>query len=297
MNVLLQAIVNGVLYGGVIALFSIGLTLIFGVMDIVNFAHGEYLMLSMYGSYALWKFFGVDPYVGIPIVAIAAYLFGIATERSVIRPTINQPVAIKIIVTLGISIILQNLALVFFSPNTRVIHTWYKVESLHLGAIDINWGRLIAMAIALFMVIVLHTFLNRTKYGLAIRATAQNREAAQLMGIRIYQVYTVTFGIGIALTSIAGVCLAAIYPFSPSVGMQFVLIAFVVVVLGGLGSINGALFAGMFIGVAHSIVGTYLDLTLAPPIYYALFIVILVLRAMGYLEKLSYKMKSLKREG
>lgn len=292
MDIFLQTIVNGILYGSVIALFSIGLTLIFGVMDVVNFAHGEYIMLSIYGAYGLHRFLGIDPYTGIPIVAIAAYFFGIVSERSFIRPIINQAVSVKIIVTLGISIIFQNLALVFFSPNTRAIQTWYTVKSLHVGGIEISLGRLIAMAITIFIMIILHAFLNRTKYGLAIRATAQDKTTAQLMGMPSYHIYTITFGISILLTSIAGCCLAALYPFSPTVGTQYVLIAFVVVVLGGLGNINGALVAGLFIGSVHNIVGTYLDLTLAPPIYYGLFITVLILRAVGYLEKLQYKLKS-----
>jgi branched-chain amino acid transport system permease protein len=297
MQILLQTIISGLLLGGIYALFSVGLTLIFGVMDLINFAHGEYLMLSMYTSFFLWQIFGLDLYFSIFIIIPLFFIFGVFTEKVFIRPIIDKPIFIRIVVTLGLSIILRNLAHTFFTSNVRRVGAWYCYKALQLGFLSLTWGRIIAFAIAVVVMMILHLFLKTTKVGMAIRATSQDKEAAMAVGIDIQNIYAITFGIGIALTGIAGSCLAAILSVQPEVGVSFALIAFVVTVLGGLGNIQGALFGALFIGVIQSLAGVYVHPTLAAPVYYVLFILVLLLRATGHLDLISRKLQHLSRAG
>jgi branched-chain amino acid transport system permease protein len=274
-------IINGLLLGGIYALISIGLTLIFGVVEIINFAHGEFLMLSMYSSYWLFQLYGVDPYVSMIIVLPAFFIIGWAVQRIIIQPIINAPPLNQIFATVGVSLVLQNAALFFWKADYRTVRTAYSGLSLKTAGLMISFPRLVAFFLALALIALLLTFLKRTYTGKAIRAIAQERRAAMLMGIDINRMYKVAFGIGIACVGAAGAMLIPIYYTFPTVGGLFVLIAFVVVILGGYNSLIGALVGGLIIGVVEAFSGFFLSPHLKEAVYFVIFILILLFRPTG----------------
>ena len=282
LDTLIQAVFYGILTGGVYALVAVGLTLIFGVMDVVNFAHGAYVMLAMYMTFFLWQIFGLDPFLSILIVAPAFFLFGVVSERLVIHPIIDEPSFAQIFATVGLTWVFENAALYFFGPTPRGINAGYgRITILNIPAGEARvYGFLISIAATLGLFALLY----RTKTGRAIRATAQSKEAAELMGMNTTHVFLITFGLGIALAGIAGSVVATLFSTFPHVGATYVLIAFVVVVLGGLGNVFGALVGGLVIGVIDSLVGVYIDPVLGPPIYYVVFIAVLLFRATDRFE-------------
>jgi branched-chain amino acid transport system permease protein len=278
---LIQLIINGLLLGGIYALISIGLTLIFGVVEIINFAHGEFLMLSMYSSYWLFQLYGVDPYVSMIIVLPAFFIIGWAVQRIIIQPIIDAPPLNQIFATVGVSLVLQNAALFFWKADYRTVRTAYSGLSLKTAGLMISFPRLVAFFLALALIAVLLTFLKRTYTGKAIRAIAQERRAAMLMGIDINRIYKVAFGIGTACVGAAGAMLIPIYYTFPTVGGLFVLIAFVVVILGGYNSLIGALVGGLIIGVVEAFSGFFLSPHLKEAVYFVIFILILLFRPTG----------------
>jgi len=277
----IQLIINGLLLGGIYALISIGLTLIFGVVEIINFAHGEFLMLSMYGSYWLFQLYGVDPYVSLLMVIPTFFLIGWAVQRIIIQPIIDAPPLNQIFATVGVSLVLQNVALFLWKADYRTVRTAYSGLSLKTAGLMISFPRLVAFFLALALIAGLLTFLKRTYTGKAIRAIAQERRAAMLMGIDINRMYKVAFGIGIACVGAAGAMLIPIYYTFPTVGGLFVLIAFVVVILGGYNSLIGALVGGLIIGVVEAFSGFFLSPHLKEAVYFVIFILILLFRPTG----------------
>lgn len=275
----LQLIINGLLLGGIYALISIGLTLIFGVVEIINFAHGEFLMLSMYASYWLFQLYGVDPYVSLFIVIPTFFAIGWAVQRIIIQPIIHAPPLNQIFATVGVSLVLQNAALFFWKADYRTVRTAHS--TLSLGDLMISTPRLVAFILALAIIAALLIFLKRTYTGKAIRALAQEKRAAMLMGIDIYRMYKIAFGIGIACVGAAGAILIPIYYAFPTVGAMFVLIAFVVVILGGYNSLVGALIGGLIIGLVEAFSGFFLSPHLKEAVYFVIFILILLLRPTG----------------
>ncbi len=275
----IQLIINGLLLGGIYALISIGLTLIFGVIEIINFAHGEFLMLSMYASFWLFQLYGVDPYVSLFMVVPTFFVIGWAVQRIIIQPIIHAPPLNQIFATVGVSLVLQNAALFFWKADYRTVRTAYS--TLSWGGLMISIPRLVAFILALAIIAALLTFLKRTYTGKAIRALAQEKRAAMLMGIDIYRTYKIAFGIGIACVGAAGAILIPIYYAFPTVGGLFVLIAFVVVILGGYNSLVGALIGGLIIGVVEAFSGFFLSPHLKEAVYFVIFIFILVLRPTG----------------
>ena len=274
-------IINGLLLGGIYALISIGLTLIFGVVEIINFAHGEFLMLSMYGCYWVFQLYGVDPYISLFMVIPTFFLIGWAVQRIIIQPIIDAPPLNQIFATVGVSLVLQNVALFLWKADYRTVRTVYSGLSLKTAGLMISFPRLVAFFLALGLIAVLLTFLKRTYTGKAIRAIAQQRRAAMLMGIDINRMYKVAFGIGIACVGAAGAMLIPIYYTFPTVGGLFVLIAFVVVILGGYNSLIGALVGGLIIGVVEAFSGFYLSPHLKEAVYFVIFILILLFRPTG----------------
>lgn len=281
LTIVIQLIINGLLLGGIYALISIGLTLIFGVLEIINFAHGEFLMLSMYTSYWLFQLLGVDPYLSLLMVIPIFFLIGMAVQRIIIQPIINAPPLNQIFVTIGLSLILQNVALLFWKADYRTVRTIYSTLCLKTGGLMISFPRLVAFVLALAIISILLVFLKRTYTGKAIRALAQERRAAMLMGINIYRTYQIAFGIGIACVGAAGAMLMPIYYAFPTVGALFVLIAFVVVILGGYNSLVGALIGGLIIGVVEAFSGFFISPHLKEAIYFVIFILILLFRPTG----------------
>jgi branched-chain amino acid transport system permease protein len=278
----LQLTINGLLQGGIYSLISIGLTLIFGVTRIVNFAHGEFLMLAMYATFFLFHFVGVDPYLSILIVTPLLFVLGICSERLVIHPILNAPSFMQIFATVGLSVALQNAALFFWTADYRSVKTTYAGMMVPAGEFLISFARLMAFLAAIVISYGVFLYLKKTYTGKAIRAVAQNRTAATLMGINIRQIYLFTFGLGTALVGIAGALLMPIYYVFPTVGGLFVLTAFVVVVLGGLGNLTGAFIGGLVIGLVESYSGFYGATQLKEAVYFVIFILVLLLKPSGF---------------
>ncbi len=283
----LQLLVNGILLGGIYAMISIGLTLIWGVMQIVNFAHGEYLMLGMYSTFWLFQLYGIDPYLSLLIVTPLLFLLGILTQRVVINPILDAPPVAQIFATVGLSVVLQNLALFFWKADYRSVLIADSISNLKFQGLIVSFPRLMAFLITLAMVIALFLFLKRTYLGKALRATAENKQAAQIMGINVGRLYYIALGIGTACVGIAGGILMPMYPVFPAVGGYFVLTAFVVVVLGGMGSMAGAFCGGLIIWVVEAFSGFYLAPALKEVVYFLVFILILVSRPSGLLGKVT----------
>ena len=279
--VFLQVLINGLFLGGVYALISLGLTLIFGVIRVINFAHGEILMISMYASFFCFSILGLNPYLSLIIVIPGMFLVGVLIDQVIIRPIRNAPSYMQIFATVGLSVVLINLALVFFSGDYRSINLAFAKQVVHMGDIGISLSRFIVFVSAIAVAWLVWLFLDKTDMGKQIRAIAQDRDAARLMGINPNKIYMITFGIGSAMVGLAGGLIMPLYYVFPSVGAYFVLTAFVVVVLGGLGNMVGALLGGLIIGVIDSLSGYYLDPALKEMVYFVVFLGVLLFRPSG----------------
>lgn len=284
-------ILRGVMTGGVYALVAIGLTLIFGVMDVVNFAHGAYLMLAMYATYFIWEASGLDPFVAILVVGPLAFVFGAVTYRLVIHPIIERSMFAQIFVTVGLIWIFENAMLFLVGPTPVKVNSDYG--GVTLAGMRFEEVRLYGFLIAFVTVALLFVLLYRTQLGLNIRATAESSDISELMGVDIDRIYLLTFGIGIGLVGIAGAVVSQISSAEPTVWSYYVLIAFVVVVLGGLGNVTGAMIAGPVIGVIEALVSFYFDPLLGPPVYYVIFVVVMIAHTTGRLEEFSHAVRSL----
>lgn len=295
LNHVAQSVANGLLIGSVYALISVGLTLIFGVMNIVNFAHGEFLMVGMFGAYFASTAFGLDPLWIAPLIGIAGFLLGALVERTIIEPIIKAPQSAQIIATVGLGIILANGAAAIFGNNFLSVKTPYQGETFALFGLHFAATFVYAAAYAVVMAVLLALFLNKTRFGKAMRATAQNRGAAQLLGIDPKRMYMVAFGLGVALVTLAG---SVILPYTlvyPFIGQQYVLIMFTVVVLGGLGSIRGAIIAGLVVGVIQSLSTLLLPSELQNLPVFIVFFIALVLISGGVLSRVRNASVKLKR--
>jgi branched-chain amino acid transport system permease protein len=281
--ILIQILVNGLLLGGIYALISIGLTLIFGVVRVINFAHGEFLMISMYISYYCYSLLGLNPYWSLLINLPLMFVVGMATDQIIIRPLRNAPSYMQVFATVGLSILLINLALFIFTGDYRAIDLPIAKQVIQVGGIYLNYPRLIIFSSAILITVLIYLFLKNTDIGKQIRAIAQNREAARLMGFKLNRIYMITFGIGSGLVGIAGGLITPVYYVYPTVGVYFVLTAFVVVVLGGMGNMMGAFFGGLIIGVVDALSGYYIDPALKESVYYLIFVLVLIFKPSGLL--------------
>lgn len=281
LDLLAQALVTGILIGGVFALLSVGLTLIWGVMRIINFAHGEFLMVGMYIVYFLVAKGGWDPYVTLLISVPALFVVGAAIFRLTIQPIIAHPSMNQIMLTLGLSLILQNLALVLFSADPLIAQTAYSRITFSLGPAVVRVPQLIAFGGSGLAAGLLYWFLQKTDAGRAIRAASQNREAAVLMGIDVQRTYLLAFGIGSACLGVAASLMVPFFYTSPTVGLWFGQVAFIVVVLGGMGNFMGALVGGQIIGLTEAFGAAILPGTLSRVFTFAIFILVLLFRPQG----------------
>jgi branched-chain amino acid transport system permease protein len=279
--VFIQVLINGLLLGGIYALISIGLTLIFGVIRIINFAHGEFLMISMYISYFSYIILGLNPYLSLVIVVPLMFFVGMAADQVIIRPIRNAPAYMQVFVTVGLSILLVNLTLFLFTGTYRSLNIPFAKKLFHIGNLSFSYGRIIIFITAILVSILIYLFLKNTDKGKQIRAISQNRKAAKIVGLNLNKIYMFTFGLGIALAGLAGGLLMPIYYAFPSVGLYFVLSAFVVVVLGGMGNMMGALLGGLIVGVVDSISGFYIDPALKEVCFFIIFLLILIFRPSG----------------
>jgi branched-chain amino acid transport system permease protein len=278
-----QAIINGLLIGGVYAVISIGLTLVFGVMSIINFAQAEFLMIGMFVGYYCWKYFGVDPILGSVIAFAVVFVLGMAIQRLLIEHIIGAPEVAQIFLTVGLLIVLENLALVLFGSDFKSVRTDYQTSAIAFSGLIISLPYLFAFGVSVAVGIALWAFLRYTWIGQAMRATAQNGIAAASLGIDVRRVRQFAFGLGVGLTALGGSVILPYYTASPTAGGQFVVLMFTVVVLGGLGSVLGAVFGGLAVGVIQSVSALLMPIQLQNLALFVVFIAVLAVRPQGLL--------------
>ncbi len=280
MSTIIQLVISGILIGSIYALMSIGLTLIFGVLRVVNFAHGEFLMIAMYGAWAFSKLLGLNPYFAAIAVVPAMFLFGALVYRLVIGSALAKPHLVVVFATMGLSIFLQNVALMTMTADLRDVPPIFA-RSIAVGHIYIKGELLIGFIVTLCCTIALRWVLKHTFLGKSIRATVQDGEAAQLMGIAVPKIFLITFAAGSALVGLAACVMVPLFSVFPTVGLNFVLIAFVIVVLGGMGSIEGALLGGFCVGVVQSVSAYYVAPAFGQLFFFLLFLLVMIFRPNG----------------
>ncbi|MGR6836036.1 branched-chain amino acid ABC transporter permease [Syntrophomonas erecta] len=282
----LSAVVNGISMGAVYGLIALGLTLIFGIMRIINFAHGAFLMLSMMLSYWVWSITGANPYILIVIIGPVMFFFGYACQRALIKPVLDaqkdvrEPLSV-LLLTASLAVVLENLALMIFGADYVMVRTSFTDSTIALGSVTLSAARLYAAIIALVVTVLFWAFLKYSEMGRKLRATGQDRNTSALMGIDITNTYAIAFGLGTALLSVAALVLIPFYYVHPTVGQVFMTKAFIVVVLGGLGSVPGALVGGLIIGLIESIGAQYMTATLTLVLVYATFLSVLFIKPSG----------------
>ncbi len=281
LGILWPSFLNGLTTGAVYALIALGLTLIYGVLHIINFAHGAALMVALYGVFFLNVGLGIDPYLALPIMVPAMFAAGYALQRWVIGKASHGKDENILLVTLGLAIVLENLALYFFKSDTRTIDTPYTFSTVDIFGAFIAVPKLVAFVGALVTAGVLLLVIGRTDLGRAIRACAKERQGARLVGIDVDHVFAMSFGIGLACLGAAACFLMPAYYVNPTVGNGFVLIAFTIVVLGGMGSFMGALAGGFIIGIVESIGGLFMGESLGQIGIFLIFIAVLLFRPQG----------------
>lgn len=289
MTSFLQTLASGVLVGGLYGLFSSGLTLIFGITRVINFAHGDFVTLGMFGAVLLFTSLGLSPLLGIVPVAVVSFALGAIVYKLVVRRTLSiRGISAvdaqhgQLVLTLAVSILISNLLLMAFGPSPRAVQGVLPAVYDVFG-VFIAQARLVSFGIALAVFLVLYHLLQRTLYGKAIRATVDDRDMAAMVGIDPNKVYAVSFSVGIMLTGVAGCVLATYYPVTPTTGANFLIIAFVTVVMGGLGNVVGAFVAGLLVGVIQQLTAIYVAVDLQDVGLFLVFVLVLVLRPQGIL--------------
>jgi branched-chain amino acid transport system permease protein len=285
MSIFVQALISGILIGGVYALIGIGLTIIFGVMRVINFAHGELLMVGMYATYFLFTLLHVDPFLSIIITIPLMFLFGAFLQKVFINRVLGALPQNQILLTIGLGLIMSNSVMLAFTSDYKILTTRYSSSSMKVAGISISTPLLISFAITAAITAGLYWFLLKTDTGQAIRATAQDREAARLMGINVGRMSIIAFGLGSALAGTAGALISPTYYIFPQVGSVFTLKAFVITVLGGMGSVIGATLGGVLIGMAESIGGVYFGSGWKDVVVFVLFLLVLLFKPAGLLGK------------
>ncbi|GIX41073.1 MAG: branched-chain amino acid ABC transporter permease [Leptospiraceae bacterium] len=287
MESFLQSLISGILLGGLYALIGLGMTLIMGVMKIINLAHGEIMMVSMYLAWWLFTTFHIDPYISIIIVAPTTFILGIILQHYLIQPVVNVESILpenQVILTVGIGMVLTNIITLIFKSDYRSTPVSYATKAWYLKDfwkdapwdISLSYVWTVSFLTAVFITIILWFFLYKTDTGRSIRATSQDYDAARIVGISTTKMRLITFGLGSALVSVAGCLFIPMYYLYPSLGGQFTLIAFVITILGGLGSTTGAIMGGIFLGIFESLTATYLGMGWAPVGRFIIFILILI---------------------
>lgn len=283
--VFLQALINGILLGGVYAAYSAGFSLIFGVMGVVNLAHGELIMLGAFTSYWMFVAFNMDPYFTVPFAMVFLFIFGYCLQKYIINRVIEMPHIMSYILTFGIHLVVANAALQLWSHDFRSITTSYSGANAAFGGLNIPYSRLITFMMALAIIWALWFVLSKTETGRAIRATAMDKEVARLMGVNIREIYAVTFGIGAAVTGLAGASISPFVIIFPEMGLGYTITAFCVVVLGGMGYMPGALWGGLILGVAQSLAATYLSGGISVALTFLILFFVLIVRPAGIVGK------------
>lgn len=279
MSMFLQACVNGLLMGGFYSLMGMGQNIIFGVMKIVNFCHGEMLMVGMYLTFILYTYFGIDPYLAVPMVAVTMFCLGSVIQHTLITPSLGTKSFTNLLfLTVGLGLLLSNGALVIFGSEYRSIRTGYSQTYIQMGPVTMALPRLISFGVLIVVTIALFAFLKYTTVGKQIRAVSQNPVGAEVVGIDVKKIYILTYGLGVALAGTAGALLTQFYTIFPTAGASFGFRALIVVVVGGLGSIPGAFLAGIFLGLLETMSALFISPSYSDLIVFMTFIVILVVR-------------------
>ena len=281
--ILSQVILSGIFIGFIYALVSVGLTVIYGVMDIVNFAHGEYLMLSMYVVFWLYALFRIDPIFGLPVSVLVLFVVGVLTHKLIVRPVLDAPMSAQIFVTFGLLVFLQGVAQFLWSPSYRLIQEPLLSGRLQVAGLNVSLAQGVAAIGALLTTAFVYWFIEKTETGRALQAVAEDRQAASLMGINSDRMFALAWGIGAACVGVAGALLANYYYIFPTVGTVFALIAFVAVALGGFGSVPGALVAGIIIGLVEVLSGFFIAPAYKEVTVFALYLVVVLVRPQGLL--------------
>lgn len=280
MSTFLQAGANGVMVGGIYALIGVSLTLIFGVMKIINFCQGELLMLGMYISFVLYDQCGLDPFVAIPIVAVVMFLFGALLQSTIITRSLKDEDddTNVLFLTVGLGILFQNLALLYFKSDYRTAVSMFSEKVVSLGPVTISLPKLVSFIILLVVTVLMFVLLKYTTIGKQIRATSQNKIGAQVSGIKTKRIYAATYGLGAAIAGITGACLMSFYYVFPTVGAVYGTRSFIVVTMGGLGSVVGALVSGIVLGLMETVGAVIVGSSFKDTIVFLAFILILVVK-------------------
>lgn len=284
-SIIAQVIVDGILTGSLYALIAIGLAMIWGIVEVINFAHGEFLMISAFLAYFLYIYLGVDPLLSIPLAFATSFMLGYAVQKGIINRILEAPFLSQIFATFALVLIMRNGFFVALGPDIRSVHVWYSEAVLDLFGIRVSVVKLLAAFIFIAATVLLHVFLTRTYLGTAMRAISQDRVAAALMGVDVKKVYAIAFGIGAGLAGIGGALLVSFYYIFPEMGIPFTLIAFISVVLGGFGNILGPAIGAIIIGLTQSIGAIAIDPSMKDILVYLLFLAILLIKPTGIISR------------
>ena len=269
------------LFGGVFSLMAVGLTLIFGVMRVVNFAHGDMMVWGMYLAWLLATRGGIDPYVGFVVCAAALFVLGFVVQRVLVQRIVDAPHEMQILLMLGVALVLENTALLAFGPEPQRVRSALAQSTVWLGPVFVDVARLIAFGVAVVLTLLLSLFLFRTDVGRSIRAAADNTYGALVIGTDVRRVYAVAFGVGAACVGAAGALVAPLLPFQPPTGLQLSVASFNIVIIGGMGSLLGAFVGGLLVAVTESLGAIFLKPSLKELVSFSLLVLILLFRPAG----------------
>jgi branched-chain amino acid transport system permease protein len=280
--IFLQLIISGLLIGFIFSLIAVGLTLIWGVMDILNFAHGDFLMLAMFSSFLMFANLGLDPLLSLPLVVVFLFLVGLLTFRLVIQPVLGYPGLIALLATFGLSIFIRNVVLFILGPNYRVINQSILAgKNFSILGLHFSVAQVVSAVGCVVITYAVYLLIARTKYGRSLRATSLDKDTALLMGINTNRVFALTFGLGAACVGVAGGLLSNFYPIFPEVGLNFAIMSFVIVALGGFGNIGGAFLAGIIVGLVENVGGFLIGPEFKYALVFVLYLIVISIRPKG----------------
>lgn len=277
----LQLGIQGILMGGIYGLIAVGLSLIFGVMGVINFAHGPMIVIGMYVSYWILALLGIDPYISMLIAAAAIFALGYFIQSTVVNRILDYPEAMQVVPLVSIGLVLENMALLFWGPDHRSPETALGLKTIWMGPVMIDVSRFMAFGLAILITLAIFIFLKRSDLGKSIRAAADNRVGAILVGINVDRINNTSFALGAATTGAAGALLLPIMPVSPHLGHDFTMTAFVVVILGGMGNLMGALVGGLILGLAESLSALWLPATMKQVVSFGILVIIMLFKPQG----------------
>ncbi|HEY4069252.1 MAG TPA: branched-chain amino acid ABC transporter permease [Burkholderiaceae bacterium] len=285
MALLAQILLNGVLLGGLYAVMALGLALVWGVLNIVNLAHGAFIMLGAYASWFLYTDAHIDPFLGLPLTAVLLFALGYALQRGLLNLVVRAPMFNTLLITFGLEVVLTYLAQLAFSADFRTINPPYAGNSFQLGPLTFPLARVLAFAVAIVLTLAMWLFLLHTRLGRAIRATAQNLVAARLYGVEPRHLYAVTFGLGIALAGAAGGLYGTVSQINPYIGASLTAKSFAISIIGGLDNPLGVIVGGLFLGVVESLTALYIGPTFSDVASFGILLLVLIVRPSGLLGK------------